>query len=146
MAEFSYNYSIHASTKVSPFFANYGFHPRLSISIPATLVNPSEETRARTLHDVHCDLSLELRVVGNQYKDKADRYRLTTQSDVCSQGHGLAVTLPHRHYMSLCKIELEKTRPFPYHRVDQPTRLPVSTSSSTHDVFHVSLLDGHDGM
>ena len=44
MAEFSYNNSIHASTKVSPFIANYGFHPRFSISIPATSVNPSVET------------------------------------------------------------------------------------------------------
>ena len=41
MAEFAYNNSIHASTRVSPFFANYGFHPRFNISIPAISVNPS---------------------------------------------------------------------------------------------------------
>jgi hypothetical protein len=76
MAEFAYNNSIHASTKVSPFFANYGFHPRFSVSIPATSVNPSAETRARALHDVHRDLSLELRVANDHYKDQADRHRL----------------------------------------------------------------------
>ena len=38
MVEFSYNNSIHASTKVSPFFANYGFHPCFNISIPSISV------------------------------------------------------------------------------------------------------------
>ena len=65
MAEFAYNNSIHASTKVSPFFANYGFHPRFNISIPATSVNPSAETHARALHYVRCDISLELCVASN---------------------------------------------------------------------------------
>ena len=64
MAEFSYNNSIHASTKVSPFFANYGFHHLSSISLPEISVNPSAERRAHTLQDVHRDLSLELRAVG----------------------------------------------------------------------------------
>ena len=68
MAEFAYNNSIHASTKVSPFFANYGFHPRFSISIPETSINPSSERRAHTLQDVHRDLSLKLRAAGKKYK------------------------------------------------------------------------------
>jgi hypothetical protein len=29
IAEFSYNNKIHLSTKVSPFYANYGYHPRM---------------------------------------------------------------------------------------------------------------------
>ena len=29
--EFSYNNKIHASIKVSPFFANYGFNPRMGV-------------------------------------------------------------------------------------------------------------------
>ena len=76
MAEFAYNNSIHASTKVSPFFANYAFHPRFSIAIPTTSVNPSAETRAHALHNIHRDLSLELRAVGDHYKDQADQHRL----------------------------------------------------------------------
>ena len=61
MAEFSYNNSIHASTKVSPFFANYGFHLRFNISIPEISVNPLPKMHTHTLQDVHCDLSLNLR-------------------------------------------------------------------------------------
>jgi hypothetical protein len=38
LAEFSYNNSDHSSTGMSPFYANYGFHPRLEVSefIPST--------------------------------------------------------------------------------------------------------------
>ena len=67
MAEFAYNNSIHASTRVSLFFANYGFHPHLSIFIPVISVNPSAEIHACTLQDVHRDLSLELCIDGKQY-------------------------------------------------------------------------------
>ena len=31
MAEFSYNNSKHSATTLSPFFANYGFHPNMSL-------------------------------------------------------------------------------------------------------------------
>ena len=72
MAEFAYNNSIHASTKVSPFFANYGFHPRFSISIPETSINASTERRAYTLQDVHRDLSLKLCTSGKNYKAHVD--------------------------------------------------------------------------
>ena len=35
LAEFSYNNSRHSATTISPFFANYGFHPRMSLLPPA---------------------------------------------------------------------------------------------------------------
>ena len=93
MAEFAYNNSIHASTKVSPFFANYGFHPRFNISIPETSINPSAERRAHTLQDVHRDLSLELCAAGKQYKAHTDRHRLVAPTFAVSD----MVWLLHRH-------------------------------------------------
>jgi Chromo (CHRromatin Organisation MOdifier) domain len=33
IAEFSYNNKIHSSTKVSPFYANYGYHPRMGMEL-----------------------------------------------------------------------------------------------------------------
>ena len=62
MAEFAYNNTLHTSTSVTPFVANYGFHPRFSIAIPAGSVNPSAEERARLMKEVHHDLSLELSI------------------------------------------------------------------------------------
>jgi len=34
LAEFSYNNAYHSSIKTTPFYANYGFHPRYSIDAP----------------------------------------------------------------------------------------------------------------
>ena len=31
MAEFSYNNSKHSATTMTPFYANYGFHPQMSL-------------------------------------------------------------------------------------------------------------------
>jgi transposase InsO family protein len=51
-AEFAYNNIAHASTGISPFFANHGFHPRFSLEIPGDSVNPSAEERAKRLGQV----------------------------------------------------------------------------------------------
>jgi len=51
-AKFAYNNTTHASTGISPFFANYDFHPRLNLEIPGDSVNPSAEERATRLGQV----------------------------------------------------------------------------------------------
>jgi IS30 family transposase len=51
-AEFAYNNTTHASTGISPFFANYGSHPRFSLEIPGDPLNPSVEERATRLGQV----------------------------------------------------------------------------------------------
>ena len=60
MAKFAYNNTLHSSTGVTPFFANYGFQSHFSIVIPTGSVNPSAKERARFMKEVHQDLSLEL--------------------------------------------------------------------------------------
>jgi hypothetical protein len=50
--EFAYNNIAHASSGISPFFANYDFHPRFSLEIPRDSVNPSTEERAKRLGQV----------------------------------------------------------------------------------------------
>ena len=82
LVEFTYNNTLHDSNGVTPFFGNYGFHPRFSSSIPGNYVNPSAEACARTLADIHQDLSLELILVGDQYKAQVDHHRSTTSAFV----------------------------------------------------------------
>jgi hypothetical protein len=48
-AKFAYNNTTHTSTGISPFFANYGFHPKFSLEIPGDSVNLSAEERATRL-------------------------------------------------------------------------------------------------
>ena len=78
LAEFTYNNTLHGSTRVTPFFANYGFHPRFSISIPGNSVNPSTEACTRILVDIHQVLSLELILARDLYKSQVDCHRAAT--------------------------------------------------------------------
>jgi hypothetical protein len=71
--EFAYNNTVHALTGVSPFFANYGFHPRFSLEIPGNSVNPSVEERAKRLGHVQHDLMAELKLTQEWQKKQADR-------------------------------------------------------------------------
>jgi len=61
-AEFAYNNTTHALTGISPFFANYGFHPRFSLEIPGNSVNPSAKERATRLGQVQQNLMAELKL------------------------------------------------------------------------------------
>jgi len=61
-AEFAYNNTMHASTGINPFFANYSFHPRFSLEIPEVSVNPSAEERATRLGQVQQNLMVELKL------------------------------------------------------------------------------------
>jgi hypothetical protein len=74
-AEFAYNNTTHASTGISPFFANYGFHPRFSLEIPGDSVNPSVEERATRLGQVQQNLMAELKLTQEWQKKQVDRRR-----------------------------------------------------------------------
>ena len=67
LVEFTYNNTLHDSNGVTPFFANYGFHPRFNISILGSSMNPSVEEHARILADIHQNLSLKLILVRDLY-------------------------------------------------------------------------------
>ena len=142
LAEFAYNNTLHASTKVSPFFANYGFHPRFSLSIPASSVNPSAEARARTLQEVHHDLSLELSISSDRYKDQANRLRSATPAFAV----GDMVWLLRRHIATTrpcSKLDYKRLGPFRVIERINPVafRLELPQHFGIHNVFHASLLE-----
>jgi hypothetical protein len=53
---------MHGSIGISPFFANYDFHPRFNLEIPGDSVNPSVEERATRLGQVQQNLMAELKL------------------------------------------------------------------------------------
>jgi transposase InsO family protein len=74
-AEFSYNNTLHISTGVSPFYANYGYHPQLDFQATTEVVVPSAEDRAAQLNRLHQDLQRELTRAQERYKEQADVHR-----------------------------------------------------------------------
>ncbi len=71
-AKFVYNNTTHALTGISPFFANYGFHPRFSLEILQDSINPSAEERATRLGQVQQNLMAELKLTQEWQKKQAN--------------------------------------------------------------------------
>ena len=53
MAEFAYNNSTTTATGLSPFYANYGFHPAATNPPRGEPRNPASSTYAHWMHTVH---------------------------------------------------------------------------------------------
>uniref|UniRef100_A0A8C5WCE5 Gypsy retrotransposon integrase-like protein 1 n=1 Tax=Leptobrachium leishanense TaxID=445787 RepID=A0A8C5WCE5_9ANUR len=59
LAEFAYNNQVHSSTRLSPFYANYGYHPDILPDIPLNTPVPEVANRLRPLR-------LQLRTLRHQ--------------------------------------------------------------------------------
>jgi hypothetical protein len=65
-AEFTYNNSEHASTKMTPFYANFGYHPLDPSALVEPLLNPLAKTHLEELSDIR------QRLIANIEKAQAD--------------------------------------------------------------------------
>ena len=72
LAEFAYNNTTHVSTGTTPFYANYGYHPRLDFQQTSAVVVPSAEERVRQLQALHGKLQQDLAQAQVHYKEMAD--------------------------------------------------------------------------
>ena len=73
LAEFAYNNSPNASTGVSPFFANKGYHPALTIHSERDVANTYAKDMAVDLQSLHEFLREQITSAQLRYKDTADR-------------------------------------------------------------------------
>ena len=110
-AEFAYNNVIHASTKVTPFYAYTGCHPRwCALEIPEVSTNPCAEDRLERLRKIQADLSTQLQHAQQSHKDYADLHRLPSSFNI-----GDRVWLLRRHMKTTrpCeKLDYRRLGPF----------------------------------
>lgn len=76
IAEFSYNNSMSTSTKQSPFYANYGFHPRMEYNIEPESSVPAVSSHISILNELMPILKDELKLAQQKMKSYADKSRL----------------------------------------------------------------------
>ena len=75
LAEFAYNNTIQDSTKQTPFFANYGYHPRFDQLQLSTSKNPAAEDLATRLLEIQKDIKIKLLEAQERQKRNADKSR-----------------------------------------------------------------------
>ncbi|HEY6407467.1 MAG TPA: RNase H-like domain-containing protein, partial [Ktedonobacteraceae bacterium] len=145
LAEFAYNNAKHASTQTSPFFANYGYHPRMSIVDPTPRegANPAAEAFVEKFERVHNDLRHTLRKAQLQYKAAFDAH--VKESPPFQPGD--LVWLSRKHIKTTrpsLKLDAKRLGPFKITEVvgeaRSAYRIELPAQMRIHPVFHVSLL------
>ena len=145
MAEFSYNNSQHSATTLTPFFANYGYHPRMSL-LPTSPESPTPAADAYVLRirENEATLQRELLKARKAMELSANRRRRPAPDLVPGQ----KVWLLRRHITTRRPSrKLDVRRLGPYEIVElvgkSAYRLKLPPSMQVHPVFHVSLLEPH---
>ena len=142
LAEFSYNNSMHASTKRSPFFANYGFHPMFNILDPRPVGSVEAMELLEVIRSTQEQLKSQLHQAQQNYKMYADRNRERSPSFKT----GDKVWLIRKNIKTKRpsdKLDYKRLGPFEIISQVNPVtyRLKLPENWRTHDSFHVSLLE-----
>ena len=143
LAEFSFNNSPSTTTGVSPFFANKGYHPDLTVNSNVGLSSTQAQEYTSNLEELHEFLHSEMALVQKCYQGPADAKRSTPPDfkigdEVYVKAKYLRSTHPSK------KLSNKNLGPFTI--IARPgthsftLRLP-DTMKSMHPVFHVSQLE-----
>jgi hypothetical protein len=74
-AEFAYNNAPNASTGITPFFANKGYHPSVTIQPEKEVASSYAKDFAVNLQELHIYLKEQITQAQVRYKETADRNR-----------------------------------------------------------------------
>ncbi|SOV07708.1 uncharacterized protein UDID_19391 [Ustilago sp. UG-2017a] len=145
LAKFSYNNAEHASTQLTLFFANYGYHPRFSFdnTDPASLPPfPAARSYTDQLKQLHEYVRGELDKANRQSAEQFDKHHLPSPQFQ----PGDRVWLSADNIRSLCptkKLDYRQLGPFSISEVisSHAYRLQLPPSMKIHNVFHIDRLE-----
>lgn len=144
LAEFAANDTVSETTTVTPFFANYGFHPRLGFEPVQPGTKPAArdaEKFAAQMQEISDYLRTEMLAARARYEEQANRKRRPARRYQVGQ----EVWLDARNIRTLRptkKLDWKNCGPFKITEVVSPWayRLLLPDPMRIHPVFHVSLL------
>ena len=141
-AEFAYNNAESTATRMTPFYANYGYHPVASNPPDPSARNPASENYAHWMKRVYEEAGKMLQQTQARMKKYADRKRTETPPFKEEQ----LVMLDARNIKSkrpAKKLDRKLLGPFKVQKVISPTavRLTLPKRWRIHNSFHVSLIE-----
>jgi len=145
LAEFAYNNAPNETTGVSPFFANKGYHPNLTVFPERDMASARAREFTVDLGELHDNLKLHIRDAQQRYQKAADNRHIPPPQFKVGQ-HAFVKSKFFRTTGPSKK--LSKKNLGPYEIIGQPSsdsftlRLPESMRN-VHPVYHVSMLELH---
>ena len=145
LAEFAYNNSLNATTGVSPFFTNKGYHPNISIHPEQDLASQCARDFVIDLDELQTMVCEQILLAQKHYQGPMDAHR--TPPPPIQIGDQVYVKSEHIWTTHLSK-KLAKKYLSPFEVIAKPgrqsytLRLPQHLRS-IHPVFHVLQLEPH---
>lgn len=141
-AQLAYNSSASESTKVSPFYANYGYEPTV-YGEPREAINAPRATQdAQDIKNIHKQLRTDLQMVRERMTHYANLKRMKGPSlqegdKVYLLRKNISTNRPND------KLDFKKLGPFKIKKKlsDVSFQLTLPKSMQIHDTFHVALLE-----
>lgn len=141
LAEFAHNSTHHSSIGMTPFYANLGYHPRMSVTSDDTPL-PDVNERLNTIRVAQEEAGDAITIANSRYAYWANKHRLEDPEFK----PGDQVWLLRKHIETTrpsTKLDVKKLGPF---EVDQKIgrnayRLRLPPTMRIHPVFNVSLLE-----
>jgi len=142
MAEFTYNNSNTNTTDISPFYANYGYHPTATNPAAVLPLNPASFAYGHSMHAVYGEVRKTLDKTRERMRRYTDPHRkqppvYQVGDLVMLNGRNIQTRRPSR------KLDHKNHGPFQVEKVISPlaVKLTLPWKWRIHDVFHVSLLE-----
>ena len=141
LAEFTYNNARHESTKMSPFYANYGYHPRF-LAEPISTSVPAADDFGNLLREVHDHLVENVKgaqnLMARYYDAKHKPVEFSPGDLVWLNASNIFTSRPSKklNYKRLGPFKVLKRIGLQAYKIDLPFSL-----KHIHDTFHISLLD-----
>ena len=142
LAEYAYNNSVTALTKMSPFYANYGYNSRTNWAKEVEVKNPASTLYAHWMESVHTkareNLEKARKAMWNYYDQKRMEAPSFKEGDlVMLDGRNIRTKRPSK------KLAPKKYGPFKILKKigTRAYKLELHSRWRIHDVFHVSLLE-----
>ena len=143
LAEFAYNNAPSATTGVSPFFANKGYHPNITVHSERDIASSRARDFAVDLDELQSTLKAEISTAQQRYQKSTDARRspapdFKVGDKVFVKAQFFRTTRPSK------KLSEKYLRP--YEIIAQPSTLSFTlhlpeSMRSVHPVFHVSMLE-----